>query len=122
MHEDGVITEAASANAWICLADGTLVTRALSPAILPGITRESVLQLLSPRGLHVEERSFTVTEAKAAAECFTSSAGAIIAPVVKLDDTPIGTGQPGPITRAVQKAYYEHIGADVAVAAPWVLV
>lgn len=121
MHEDGMITEAASANAWIVLADGTLITRALSPAILPGITRQSVLELLTAKGLHIEERSFTVAEAKAATECFTSSAGAMIAPVLKLDDTVIGAGKPGPVTRTVQRAYYEHIGADVTVSAPWTL-
>jgi len=122
MHEDGVITEAASANAWIVLTDGTLVTRNLSNAILPGITRQAILRLLADKGLRVEERAFTVNEAKAAAESFTSSAGAIIAPVLKLDDTMIGTGKPGPITRAVQGAYYEHIGADVGNIAPWVII
>ena len=119
MHEDGTVTEAASANAWIVLADGTLVTRALSSAILPGITRQSLLELLQDKGLHIEERSFTVAEAKTASEAFTSSAGAMIAPVTKLDDTLIGTGTPGPVTRAVQRAYYEHIGADIVVDAPW---
>jgi len=118
MHEDGVITEAASANAWIVLPDNTLVTRPLSNAILPGITRQTVLSLLEKQGLKIEERAFTVTEAKAASEAFTSSAGAIIAPVLKLDDTMIGTGRPGPMTRAVQRAYYTYIGAAVA---PWAL-
>jgi D-alanine transaminase len=121
MHEDGVITEAASANTWIVLRDKTLVTRALSASILPGITRQSVLDLLSAQGLHVEERSFTIDEAKAASEAFTSSAGAMIAPVLKLDDTVIGTGTPGPVTRTVQRAYYNYIGADVARVAPWAL-
>lgn len=121
MHEEGVVTEAASANAWIVLDDDTLITRALSSAILPGITRHALIDLLSMHGLKVEERSFTVKEAKAAAECFTSSAGAMIAPVLKLDDTVIGTGVPGPVTRAVQRAYFEHIGASVDTVAPWAL-
>lgn len=121
MHENGVITEAASANAWIVLADGTLVTRQLSTAILPGITRQTVLDLLRQQGIKTDERTFTIAETKSAAESFTSSAGAIIAPVLKLDDAVIGSGKPGPVTRAVQRAYYEHIGADVATVAPWVL-
>jgi len=121
MQEDGVITEAASANAWIVLADGTLVTRQLSNAILPGITRQTMLSLLEENGLKVEERTFTVAEAKAATESFTSSAGAMIAPVLKLDDTVIGDGKPGPITRTVQRTYYTYIGADVASVAPWAL-
>lgn len=121
MHEDGIITEAASANAWIVLADGTLVTRDLSNALLPGITRETLLGLLHTAGLKIAERAFTVAEAKAAAESFTSSTGLVIAPILKLDDTVIGTGKPGPVTRAVQAAYYAYIGADVARVAPWAL-
>jgi D-alanine transaminase len=121
MHEDGVITEAASANAWIVLGDGTLVTRDLSQSLLPGITRQTLLELLGKAGLETHERAFRVAEAKAAAESFTSSTGFVIAPVLKLDDTVIGNGKPGPVTRTVQRIYYEYIGADVARVAPWVL-
>lgn len=119
MHEEGMITEAASANAWIVLGDGTLLTRNLSSAILPGITRQTLLKLLRSEGLNVEERAFSVNEAKSASEIFTSSTGAVLTPVLKLDDTVIGTGKPGPVTRAVQRAYYAYIGADIARVAPW---
>ena len=121
LHEDGVITEGASANAWIVLSDGTLVTRNLSQALLPGITRETLIRTLEAEGQKIEERAFTVTEAKAAAEAFTSSSGTVIAPILKLDDTVIGSGKPGPITRTVQRTYYTYIGANVADVAPWVL-
>ncbi len=121
MHEDGFVTEAASANAWIVTPDGTLVTRDLSRALLPGITRGSVLGLLRGAGLAVEERAFTLDEMRGAAEAFTSSTGVVIAPVLSLDATPIGSGKPGPVTRAVQRLYYQHIGADPALRAPWVL-
>jgi len=121
LHEGGMITEAASANAWIVLEDGTLVTRDLSNALLPGITRQTLLSILAEAGLRTEERAFTVAEAKSAAECFTSSTGVVIAPVLKLDDTVIGSGKPGPVIRAVQRAYYTYIGADVASVAPWAL-
>ena len=120
MHEDGVITEAASANIWIVTTAGKLVTRPLSEAILPGITRDAVIDLFSASSLRIEERLFTVDEVKSATETFTSSAGAIIAPVTKLDGIQIGNGQPGPITRRVQRAYYERMGADIATAAPWI--
>lgn len=121
MHEDGVVTEGASANAWIVLADGTLVTRNLSQALLPGITRQTLIRTLQADGLKIEERAFTVAEAKAAAEAFTSSSGTVIAPILKLDDTIIGTGKPGPITRTVQRTYYTYIGADIAQVAPWTM-
>ena len=122
MVEDGFITEAASANAWIVDQEGQLITRHLSPAILPGITRQSLLKLLDKLETEVVERAFTPDEAKSAREVFTTSSGALIAPVVELDGEQIGDGKPGPTTRQIQRVYYEAMGADVATVAPWVAV
>lgn len=121
MVEDGFVTEAASANAWIVTKAGEIITRDLSPSILPGITRAGVMRLREAGGFTITERAFTPDEARAAAEVFTTSAGAMIAPVTHLDGQPIGDGRPGPVTRKVQRLYYEAMGADVAKAAPWVL-
>ena len=114
MIEDGYITEAASANAWIVDENGTLITRDLSNAILPGITRASVIHQLGTDGRKVEARRFTPDEAKNASEAFTTSAGALIAPIVMLDSHKIGDGMPGPVTRRVQRLYYQKMGADVS--------
>ena len=113
LHEDGNVTEAASANLWIVTADGTLITRDLSAALLPGITRLRLLDLLRSDGLRIEERTFSMQELRDAAEAFTSSTGVVIAPVLSVDGTSIGSGFPGPITRKVQSAYYQYIGADL---------
>ena len=121
MVEDGLVTEAASANAWIVTPRGELITRDLSSAILPGITRNRVQSLLSGNNLRVEERAFSLDEVHGASEAFTTSAGAIIAPIVSLDGTPIGSGHPGPVTRTIQRLYYQHIGADLEADAPWTL-
>lgn len=118
--EDGFVTEAASANAWIVTQAGEIITRALSPAILPGVTRAGLLSLREKGGFRVTERAFTPEEALGAAEVFTSSAGAMIAPVVRLEGQPVGDGRPGPVTRHVQRLYYEALGADVAAAAAFV--
>ena len=121
LHQEGWVTEAASANAWIVTDDGTLVTRDLSAAVLPGITRARVVDLLKADGHDVEERAFTLEEMAGAAEAFTTSTGVVIAPILSLDGQTIGTGAPGPATRTVQRLYYGHLGADVAVVAPWAL-
>ena len=121
MHEDGPVTEAASANAWIVTDSGALVTRDLSPSLLPGITRERVMQLVTDHGLPVEERAFTLEEALDAREMFTTSTGAVILPVTHLDEQQIGDGKAGPVTRTVQRLYYEYIGADTVLVAPWAL-
>ncbi|WOR15200.1 aminotransferase class IV [Hyphomonas sp. FCG-A18] len=115
MHEDGFVTEAASANTWIVGADETLVTRDLSRALLPGITRRTLADLLRQNGLRVEERAYTLEEMFAANEAFISSTGVVIAPILSIDQRPIGTGQPGPVTRQVQQIYYDYLGADTGV-------
>lgn len=114
LHENGTVTEAASANLWIVTATGTLLTRDLSSALLPGVTRKRLLGLMGANGHIVEERAFSLEELRDAAEAFTSSTGVVIAPVLSLDSQPIGTGSPGPVTRKVQAAYYEYIGADIS--------
>lgn len=112
LHEDGVVTEAASANLWLVTTDGTLVTRDLSPALLPGITRATLLSLFGESEMKIEQRAFTLEELKGGAEAFTSSTGVVIAPVLSVDGALIGNGRPGPVTRKVQAAYYAHLGAD----------
>jgi D-alanine transaminase len=112
MHENGLVTEAASANLWIVSDDGRLITRDLSHALLPGITRARLIDLLGNTTPGIEERAFTLDELRGAAEAFTSSTGVVIAPVLSLDGTAIGNGRPGPVTRQVQAAYYDYLGAD----------
>src|SRR4029450_7898184 len=68
MVEDGHVTEGSSSTAFVITRDGRIVTRPLSNAVLPGITRQSVMRLAEESGLKVEERSFAVDEAHEAAE------------------------------------------------------
>ena len=117
---DGYVTEGASSNAWIVTKDGEIITRALSNMILAGITRHALFDALGQQGGKITERSFTLEEAKNAAEAFTTAATGLVTPVIEIDGVKLGSGKPGPITRGVQKLYYTAIGADVAKAAPWV--
>jgi D-alanine transaminase len=121
MVEDGYVTEAASANAWIVDTAGRLITRELSHSILPGITRAGVMDLLKGSGIELVERAFTPDEVRGAAEAISTSAGAMVAPVVMIDGQTVGDGKPGPVTRRIQRLYYEAMGVDVAVVAPWAL-
>jgi D-alanine transaminase len=111
---DGYVTEAASANAWIVTKNGEIVTRALSNSILAGITRHALVEALMQAGRTVSERSFTLEEALDAAEAFSTSATALVAPVIEINGRTIGAGRPGPVTRLVQTLYYQGVGADVA--------
>ena len=108
MVEDGKVTEGTSNNAYI-VKNGTIVTRALSNDILHGITRAAVLRLASEAQLAVEERSFTVDEAKAADEAFVTSASAFVMPVVAIDEATVGTGAPGPVARRLREIYLDEM-------------
>jgi D-alanine transaminase len=107
---DGYVTEGSSSNAWILAPDGQLVTRALDAAILPGITRHVLMKLVAERGLKLEERAFTVEEAKAAREAFITSASAFVLPVVEIDGHAISNGHPGETARTLRRAYLDAAG------------
>lgn len=103
--EDGFVTEATSANAHIVTVEGRLVTRPLSHAILPGITRATIVALARAAGIPVEERAFTPEEAKQASEAFVTSATNFALPVVSIDGAEVGNGRPGPITGRMRALY-----------------
>lgn len=104
--EDGFVTEGTSNNAYI-VKDGCIVTRALSHDILHGITRAAVLRFASEAQMEVQERSFTLDEAKAADEAFFTSASGFVTPVIEIDGTELGTGTPGPIANRLREIYIE---------------
>jgi D-alanine transaminase len=105
MVEDGCVTEGTSNNAWIVTPEGVLVTRDLSNAILHGITRAAVLAYAREAQIRVEERPFTVDEARGAAEAFITAASAFVTPVVEIDGSRLGDGRPGPVTRRLRELY-----------------
>jgi D-alanine transaminase len=105
MLEDGFVTEGSSSTAFIITKDKRIVTRPLSNAVLPGITRLSVMRLAAENGLPVEERLFRLDEAHAAAEAFLTSASMLVTPVVTIDGEPVADGKPGPLTRRLRTLY-----------------
>jgi len=107
MHEDGFVTEGSSSTAFIITGDGEIVTRPLSTALLPGITRAAVLRLAEEAGLRLSERPFSVEEAKGAQEAFYTSASSFVMPVVSIDGRTLGDGRPGPLTRRLRDLYLE---------------
>jgi D-alanine transaminase len=102
---DGLVTEGASSNAWIVDRDGVLRTRDLGANILRGVTRFTLIEAARAAGLTVEERPFTLAEAKAAREAFVTGAGALVMPVVRIDDSPVANGAPGEVASALRGLY-----------------
>jgi len=105
VDELGLVTEGASSNAWIVDAEGRLRTRDIQANILRGVTRLSVLGLIADSGLTVDERAFTVEEAKSAREAFVTGAGSLVLPVVRIDGAIVGDGAPGPVAKRLRELY-----------------
>jgi D-alanine transaminase len=104
---EGFVTEGASSNAWIVDAEGVLRTRDIGANILRGVTRLSVIDVARAAGYTVEERPFTVAEARAAREAFVTGAGALVMPVVRIDAAGVANGYPGEVARALRALYIE---------------
>ena len=106
VDEQGFITEGAASNAWIVTREGDIVTRRADHAILRGVTRTTLLDVLQARGLTLTERPFTVAQACSAAEAFITGATTIVLPVIAIDDVPIGDGKPGPLSLMLRSCFH----------------
>tara|TARA_Y100000994_G_scaffold245865_1_gene248159 strand:+ start:1077 stop:1931 length:855 start_codon:yes stop_codon:yes gene_type:complete len=108
MVENGQVTEGASSSAYI-VKNEVLITRSLSNEILPGIRRRTILEIANNANIPVEERAFSVAEAKAADEALISSATTMVLGVTSIDGSVIGSGTPGPITKKLRSLYQDRI-------------
>ena len=72
-----------------------------------GVTRAAVLKLIEAEGLELEERAFSVEEAKRARELFVTAASAFVMPLISLDGARIGDGTPGPVATRLREVYLE---------------
>ncbi len=104
-ERDGVVTEGGSTNAFIVDGDGRLVTHPATNAILGGITRDRIISLAKAAGMTVEERPFTLDEAKSAREAFLTSTTTGVYPIVRIDDASVANGKPGSLTLALSQHY-----------------
>jgi D-alanine transaminase len=108
VDREGQVTEGTSTNAWIVTADDSVITRAADHAILNGVTRAAILDIIHREGYRLVERPFTVAEARAAREAFLTSTTADLLPVVRIDGAPVANGKPGPLSRKLREAYFRH--------------
>ncbi len=103
------ITECASSN-FFCVKDGILYSHPTNHLILKGVTLSVLLEDIAPRiGLNVVQKEFTPEFALAADEAFITSTGLEVTPCIEISGTTIGSGQPGPVTLQLQKAYKEEV-------------
>jgi D-alanine transaminase len=107
IDERGFVKEGAATNAWIVTRDGVLVTRPAEHGILRGVTRTTLFDLAARLNLKIEEREFSVDEAKAAREAFISAATTLVMPVVAIDGAPVANGSPGSVSLSLREAFFD---------------
>jgi D-alanine transaminase len=112
VDDKGFVTEGASSNAWIVTHDGTVITRQIDPAILAGVTRATLMDVLKQEKLELQQRPFHIEEALQAREAFITSATNTVTPVVRIDGKAVGDGKPGPISRRLRSKFHQF--ADIS--------
>jgi branched-chain amino acid aminotransferase len=101
---DGYIADGSGENVFV-IKDGKVATPPLSTSILPGITRDSVIQILQDLGYTVEEKNLIRSDLVTADEVFMCGTAAEVTPIREVDDHLIGP--PGPVTKELQTAYLD---------------
>jgi branched-chain amino acid aminotransferase len=101
---DGYIADGSGENVFI-VKNGAVATPPLSTSILPGITRDSVIQILQDLGYTVEEKNLIRSDLIMADEVFMCGTAAEVTPIRSIDDHEIGP--PGPVTKELQTAYLD---------------
>ncbi|HVC17209.1 MAG TPA: branched-chain amino acid transaminase [Rhodanobacter sp.] len=105
LGHNGLLSEGAGENLFL-VKKGKLLTPPTSAGILAGITRDSVITLAADLGLTLEERDLPREALYSADEIFMTGTAAEITPVRSVDRKTVGKGEPGPITRALQQAFF----------------
>jgi branched-chain amino acid aminotransferase len=102
---DGTLSEGSGENLFL-VKDGVLLTPALAHSVLGGLTRDTVMKLARERGFEVRECALPRELLYIADEAFFTGTAVEVTPVVSVDRLAVGTGKPGPITLALQQAFY----------------
>lgn len=106
LNAQGHIAECTGDNIFL-IQHGIIKTPLPSAGILKGITRDTVIEIARRMGLPVEETILSPYDVFASEEAFLTGTAAEVIPMVTLDDKPIGTGRPGPITLRLMHAFHE---------------
>ncbi|MFN2309574.1 MAG: D-amino acid aminotransferase [Gammaproteobacteria bacterium] len=114
--KDGHATEGAASNLFI-VRGGVLITPPKGPRLLPGITRDLILELAAEQAIAYREAEISAADLGLADEIWLTSSTKEILPVTTLDSTPVADGRPGPLYRrmsALYRAYKEQVRLGAA--------
>jgi D-alanine transaminase len=113
MIRDGVVTEGSHANV-VGVLDGTIRTHPTNHLILPGITRAIVLDIARQLGVPVSEEPIAERDIARLEELFLVGTTTDVMPIVRVDNRPVGSGTPGPITTRLVKEFRAYLDASCA--------
>jgi branched-chain amino acid aminotransferase len=119
LDDHGYVCEGTGENLFV-VKDGSISTPPYTSAILGGINRASAITIARDLGYEVVERAITRAELYLADEVFMTGTAAELTPLRAIDDHPVGTGEPGPITRAVQAEFEDALHGRSARYADWI--
>lgn len=102
---NGYVSEGSGENVFV-VKNNTLYTPPFTASILPGITRDTVIQLARQMGYEVVEQNMTREAFYLADEAFMTGTAAEVVPIKSVDDLPVGSGSRGPITEKLQQAFF----------------
>ena len=120
LDDRGYVSEGSGENIFL-VNNGKLITPPLGASILPGITRDSVIQIAREMGIEIIETSVQRAALYLADELFFTGTAAEISPIRSVDNIKVGTGKRGPITEAIQKEFFAILDAKRPAPnnAPW---
>jgi len=107
LHRDGMVTEGAASNVFV-VSGGEVATPPKSAQLLPGITRDLVVELLYEARVPCDERPVPLQELRGAEEIWITSSSRELVPVVELDGRPVGNGCPGRVWEIADGLYQDY--------------
>jgi branched-chain amino acid aminotransferase len=112
LDTDGHLSEGSGQNIFV-VRDNVVYTPPLTASILPGITRDSVMTLARDLGFRVSEEMLPRELLYVADEVFFAGTAVEITPIRSIDRIPVGDGKRGPVTEALQRAFFDAISGEV---------
>ncbi|OGN91632.1 MAG: hypothetical protein A2Z70_04570 [Chloroflexi bacterium RBG_13_48_17] len=111
LNETGFVAEGSSTNIFL-ISSQMLITPSIESGALPGITREAILELAKSKGIMTVVKQVELGELLTAGEAFLTNSIIEIMPLTRLDDKPIGSGKPGPVTQQLMSSYRELVAKE----------
>ena len=118
LDDRGMVSEGSGENLFL-ISDGQVITPPLSSSILPGITRDSVIQICRELGITLREQAFQRAALYVADELFFTGTAAEVTPIRSVDKIQIGAGRRGDVTARIQKVFFEITAGEREAPGPW---